>query len=52
METSRLSPTEERADVEITNEDSVNVDFFGLKGVVHPEFFPPSQTVNQNFQNA
>jgi len=48
METANIPMTQESLHVRITNEDNTH-HFLQYKGIVHFEFIPQSQTVNQAY---
>jgi len=45
----KLSPSQESENEQIQNQIDVNLFFFYSQGIVHKEFVPPGQTVNQTF---
>ena len=45
----KLSPSQESENEQIQNQIDVHLFFFYSQGIVHKEFVPPEQTVNQTF---
>ena len=45
----KLSPSQESENEEIQNQIDAHLFFFDSQGIVHKEFVPPGQTVNQTF---
>jgi alpha-L-fucosidase len=48
METAVIPTTQESSHVEITNEDNAHK-FFRYQGIVHSEFIPQGQSINQAY---
>ena len=45
----KLSPSQEIENEQIQNQIDAHLFFFYIQGIVHKEFFPPRQTLNQTF---
>ena len=45
----KLSPSQESENEQLQNQINAHLFFFDSQGIVHKEFVPPGQTVNQTF---
>jgi len=45
----KLSPSQEIENEQIQNQIDANLFFFDSEGIVHKDFVPPGQTVNETF---